>query len=142
MYPHHGPLVHVMISVKSLILCCMTCDFALLQHGKPRDHKQDVKGKPEGDTSKVARLFGSVLGKTTKAVAESGVIKNEQANAVVKTAGSTVQEQAEMDPTEASASEFHDYCTNEMCTAKGSVKGLHPLLYCHVYAHVLPTVYI
>ena len=40
-------------------------------------------------------------------VAESGVIENEQASAAVKTAGSTVQEQAEMDPTEASASESY-----------------------------------
>lgn len=77
----------------------------MLQHGKPRGNEQDIKGKPEGDTSKFARFLGSVLGKATQVVAESGVIENEQASAAVKTAGSTVQEQAEMDPTEASASE-------------------------------------
>ena len=77
----------------------------MLQHGKLRGHEQDIKGKPESDSSKIARFLGSVLGKATQVAAESGVIENEQASAAVKTAGSTVQEQAEMDPTEASASE-------------------------------------
>lgn len=89
--------------------CRCTC---FLQHGKPRDHKQDIKGNPEGDASKFARFFGSVLGKATQAVAESGVIENDQASAAVKTVGSTVQEQAEMDPTETSASELDEMHTH------------------------------
>ena len=39
-------------------------------------------------------------------MAESGVIENDQASAAVKTVGSTVQEQSEMDPTKTSASEL------------------------------------
>ena len=63
-----------------------------------------MKGKPESQGSKIARMFGQLLGKGTQALAESGLVENEQANTVIGAAGATVQEQAEMDPTETSAS--------------------------------------
>ena len=78
-------------------LCCSTVSWEATN--------RTSKGSPRVDSSKIARFLGSVLGKATQVAAESGVIENEQASAAVKTAGSTVQEQAEMDPTEASASE-------------------------------------
>ena len=64
-----------------------------------------MKGKPESQGSKIARMFGQLLGKGTQALAESGLVENEHANTVIGAAGATVQEQAEMDPTETSASE-------------------------------------
>lgn len=65
-----------------------------------------MKGKPERQGSKIARMFGQLVGKGTQVLADSGLVENEHANTVIGAAGSTIQEQAEMDPTETSASEF------------------------------------
>lgn len=88
-------------------MCC-TCSFTLsccIQSGQPQDPKDDVKGKPESQGSKIARMFGQLFGKGTQMLAESGVVKNDEANTVIGAAGTVVQEQAEMDPNETSAGE-------------------------------------
>ena len=46
-----------------------------------------------------------LFGKGAQTLAESGVVENEQANKGIGAAGGAVQEQAEKDPTETSASE-------------------------------------
>lgn len=76
----------------------------MLQSGQPQDPTEDVKGKPERQKSKIARMFGQLLGKGTQILAESGVVENEEANTAIGAAGTVIQEQAEMDPTETSAS--------------------------------------
>ena len=80
-----------------------------MQSGQPQDAKDDVKGKPENQKSKIARMFGQWFGKGTQMLADSGVIENDEANTALGAAGTTIQEQAEMDPTETSASEFTPY---------------------------------
>lgn len=90
-----------------LFATCVCC----MQSGQPQDAKDDVKGKPESQKSKIARMFGQWFGKGSQMLADSGVIKNDEANTAIGAAGTMIQEQAEMDPTETSASEFtHTYC--------------------------------
>ena len=86
----------------AMCVCCM-------QSGQPQDAKDDVKGKPESQKSKIARMFGQWFGKGAQMLADSGVIENDEANTALGAAGTMIQEQAEMDPTETSASEFTPY---------------------------------
>ena len=64
-----------------------------------------MKDKPESRGSKIVRWFMQLFGKGAQTLAESGVVENEQASKGIGAAGGAVQEQAEMDPTKASASE-------------------------------------
>ena len=64
-----------------------------------------MKDKPESQGSKIVRWFMQLFGKGAQSLAESGVVENEQVNKGIGAAGEAVHEQAEMDPTKASASE-------------------------------------
>ena len=105
-----------------LVAMCVCC----MQSGQPQDAKEDVKGKPESQKSKIARMFGQWFGKGTQMLADSGVIENDEANTAIGAAGTTIQEQAEMDPTETSASEFTPYSVWGSSTAYSST---------HCYPH-------
>ena len=99
-----------------------------MQSGQPQDAKDDVKSKPENqknDDKPKSRMFNTVdrfkdwgilgmrllvhNGNRTQMLADSGVIANDEANTALGTAGTMIQEQAEIDPTETSASEFTPY---------------------------------
>ena len=48
--------------------------------------------------------MGQILGKGTQNLSDSGIIENDKVNSAMSTAGTMIEEQAEMDPRETSAS--------------------------------------
>ena len=50
------------------------------------------------------RIVGQILGKGTQSLSDSGPIENDKVNSVISTTGTVVEEQAEKDPRETSAS--------------------------------------
>ena len=82
----------------------ISCFPIVPQKGSPRDHTQDVRGKPKSMKSKIVRIVGQILGKGTQSLSDSGPIENNKVNSAMSTTGTVVEEQAEMDPRVTSAS--------------------------------------
>ena len=74
----------------AMCVCCV-------QSGQPQDTRNDVKGKPERQKSKISRIFGQRLGKGAQTLVDDGVTEN--AKTASEPVGAVMKEQAEMDPT-------------------------------------------
>ena len=74
----------------AMCVCCM-------QSGQPQDTRDDVKGKPERQKSKISRIFGQMLGKGAQTPVDDRVTEN--AKTASEAVGAVMKEQAEMDPT-------------------------------------------
>lgn len=68
-----------------------------MQSGQPQDTRNDVKGKPERQKSKIARMFGQMLGKGVQTIVDDG--EGENAKMANEAMDAVMKEQAEVDPT-------------------------------------------